>query len=320
VFDGSKSVNPNGGEMSYSWNFGNGETASGKTAKYIYKYPGHYIAALTISSGSYQNSDQAEVLIYPAGIYVSEFIPNPDGSDEENEWIEIANDSDSIADISDFQLGDGSSAIFKIPKNTYIVPRSFLVFSRNAAKISLNNDEDKVVLYYPSGEIADSVKYEDGAKEGFSAARTSTGGFLWTKNLTPGTANIFLSETAGAASAAPAKKIVSENKSGELKIVSAPRFSVARLAESTAKRVGGQSNGDLISFLPEASAKTVDGYDEVGLAEAGFSAEGGKADSISNQSASLAGSLKNNSAAAFILISSIILAALAFVFRRKFWK
>lgn len=318
VFDGSKSINSSGGEMSYSWNFGNGETASGKIVKYVYKYPGHYIASLTVSSGSYQNSDQAEVLIYPAGIFISEFLPSPEGADEENEWIEIANDSDLIADISDFQIGDGSDAVFKIPKNTFIAPKSFLVFARKATKISLNNDDDKIVLYYPRGEIADSVEYKDGAKEGFSAARTSSGGFLWTKNLTPGTANIFLSEGGlKSGTASPAQKIVSENNAGEIKSFSASNFSA----------VGGQLKGSLLSFLPEVSAKTVDGYDELDLAEGDFSAKGGisENDSIrrladNNLSAFLIDSLKNKTAAALILVPSIILSALAFVFRRKFWK
>lgn len=312
VFDGSKSINPNGGEMSYSWNFGNGETASGKTAKYVYKYPGRYIAVLTVSSGSYQNSDQAEVLIYSAGIFISEFLPSPDGADEENEWIEIANDSDSIADISDFQIGDGSGAVFKIPKNTYIASRSFLVFARKATKISLNNDEDKVVLYYPNGEIVDSVEYDGGAKEGFSAARTSDGRFLWTKNITPGTANMFLSEgglKSGVTS--PAQKIVSENNAGEIKSFFASNFSVAR----------GQSNGGLISFLPEVSAKTVDGYDESVLAAADFENRGTlEIDSKLSRTASLINSLKNKTAAVFVLVPSIILSALIYVFRRKFWR
>lgn len=314
VFDGSKSVNPSSGEMSYLWNFGNGETAAGKIAEYSYKYPGRYIASLTVSSGSAQANAQIEVYVYSAGIYISEFIPSPVGSDEENEWIEIANNSDSIADISDFQLGDGSSVIFKIPKNTYIASRSFLVFARSATKISLNNDEDKIVLYYPSGEITDNVEYNGGVKEGFSAGRTSDGRFLWTKNLTPGTANIFLNENNGKTSSAPAQKIVSENKNVGFRAIFSSRFSV----------VGGQSNGDLISFLPEVSAKTVDGYDDPfdsaqgksDLADARLPEDGVK----TNQAASLIDSLKNNIAVALILIPSIILSALVLVFRRKFWK
>lgn len=323
VFDGSKSTNSAGGEMSYLWNFGNGETASGKIVKYAYKYPGHYIVSLAVSSGLTQSSARIEVYVYPAGIFISEFVPNPAGSDEEGEWIEIANDSDSIADISGFQMGDGSSAIFKIPKNTFIAPRSFLVFARNATKISLNNDEDKIVLRYPSGEIADSVEYKSGAKEGYAAARTSGGRFLWTKNSTPGTANIFLSEPVNKTSAAPAQKMVSENKAGDFRTFIDPNFSVV----GGLSRFGGdQSNGGLISFLPEVSAKTVDGYDEGNSADANFPA-GGEEKAVGSgnelktkQSASLFDSLKNKTAAALILVPLIILSALAFIFRRKFWR
>jgi FOG: PKD repeat len=48
TFDGSRSVNPVGAIGSYSWDFGDGETALGPTVQHSYSKPGIYSVALTV--------------------------------------------------------------------------------------------------------------------------------------------------------------------------------------------------------------------------------------------------------------------------------
>jgi len=48
TFDGSRSVNPVGAIGSYSWDFGDGETALGRTVQHSYSKPGVYSVALTV--------------------------------------------------------------------------------------------------------------------------------------------------------------------------------------------------------------------------------------------------------------------------------
>jgi len=48
TFDGSRSVNPVGAIGSYSWDFGDGETALGPTVQHSYSKPGVYSVALTV--------------------------------------------------------------------------------------------------------------------------------------------------------------------------------------------------------------------------------------------------------------------------------
>lgn len=213
TFDASKSQ----GASIYEWNLGDGSTAKDKIAKHKYGFPGKYIITLTISNGESESQDQITASIYPSGVYISEFLPSPAGSDD-NEWIEIYNSNDFPVDMSEWKLDDepasakataGKENKFIIPQNTFIAAKNYLVFPRSATKIALNNDKDSVRFYYPEGIAIDEIKYEK-SKENYSAARKQDGGFVWTKNITPGAPNIFLSES-----------VSYQNNSGQNQAVSA---------------------------------------------------------------------------------------------------
>jgi len=169
--------------------FINQEINFDKTFTYKYLYPGTYLVSLMVYDGRYYVTDTITVKIKSQEIIINEFIPNPIGKDEENEWIEIYNDSNSIVDISGWQLDDedGGSKPFILPKNTLIAPKNYLVFSRQITKIALNNDKDSVRLLLPEGVVFQEINYEK-PKEGQSSARTDEG-FVWSVP-TPGMANI----------------------------------------------------------------------------------------------------------------------------------
>ena len=121
-------------------------------------------------------------------VFISEFLPNPDGKDAEEEWIELYNDSNQIIDISGWQLDDeeGGSRPFVFPEKTVIAPRSYLVFSCQITGIALNNDGDKVRLLLPQGTLFQEITYTK-APEGRSSSRASES-FVWT-TPTPGLPN-----------------------------------------------------------------------------------------------------------------------------------
>jgi len=125
-------------------------------------------------------------------------MPNPEGKDEEEEWIEIYNGADSISDISGWQLDDmaSGSKAFVFPQNTFIAPKSYLVFLRQTTKIALNNDIDSVRLLMPDNTVFQEVNYEK-PPQGKSSARTEEG-FVWSEP-TPGMANISPSISSGQA-------------------------------------------------------------------------------------------------------------------------
>lgn len=195
-FDGTQSSDPEGNELAYSWNMGDGKLIEEPTFTYTYLYPGTYLATLMVYDGLTYVWDTITVKIQSQDIIINEFIPNPEGEDEENEWIEIYNASDSIVDISGWQLDDeeGGSKPFVFPQNTLIAPKSYIVFPRPITKLALNNEGDSVRLLLPEGVVFQEVQYGK-SKEGQSSANTPEG-FVWSIP-TPGIANITYPEAVG---------------------------------------------------------------------------------------------------------------------------
>ena len=188
-FTASKSSDPENNELHYEWNMGDGKLIEKPSFTYKYSYPGTYLVTLMVYDGQYYVSDTITVKIQAGQITINEFLPNPSGKDEEEEWIEIYNDSDSIVDISSWQLDDATSGSepFIFPKNSLIAPKGYLVFPRQITNIALNNDKDSVRLLLPEGVVFQETTYEK-PPQGKSSTRTDEG-FVWSAP-TPGMANI----------------------------------------------------------------------------------------------------------------------------------
>jgi competence ComEA-like helix-hairpin-helix protein len=120
---------------------------------------------------------------------ISEFIPNPLGSDS-TEFIEIYNPSDEKINLSGLKLDDeeGGSNAFKIPEGFFIEPKDYLVFGKWQTKLALNNTNDSVRLLLPDNEIIHEVVYTD-AIEGASYVQNEGGNWIWSTTLTPGEKN-----------------------------------------------------------------------------------------------------------------------------------
>lgn len=192
IFDGSKSFDPDGDTLTFFWNFGDGFTSKEKKVSHSFNFPGKYLVILEVSDGEFSSSDSLLVTVFPKGVIINEFIPNPEGEDEKEEWIEILNTNDFIVDISDWKIKDEKGKTFVFPKNSFLLPHQFLILKREITKISLNNDKDSLSFYYPNDILIEKVKYSTKEnKEGESIARDSKGEFFWTKIPTPGFKNIF---------------------------------------------------------------------------------------------------------------------------------
>ncbi len=193
-FDGSASSDPDGEDLTYLWNLGDGSFEKGASFDYTYFYSGEYLVTLEVFDGQWRNNDNIIVTVYPSEVYISELLPDPEGKDEEGEWIELWNNSHEVIDLSGWKLDDedGGSSPFVFPEHSFMAPNSYLVLRRSVTKIALNNDNDQVRLLYPMGEIADEVSYED-VNAGCAAAKKGEN-FFWTELPTPGIQNLIFSE------------------------------------------------------------------------------------------------------------------------------
>ena len=119
-----------------------------------------------------------EQTAFPDGIILNEVFPAPEGSDDELEFIEVANTGSDDADIGGWSLTD-TKTTFTIPAGTAVESEQVLAFFRPDTKITLNNTGDVVYLMNPNGEIANGVEYGK-AENDLSFSFFPDGGWKWT--------------------------------------------------------------------------------------------------------------------------------------------
>lgn len=129
--------------------------------------------------------------VFDAKLIVTEFLPNPEGPDSENEFIEIKNIG-KRADIGGYFVADviGSPKSYKIPEGTILEEGDYIAFYSAKTPISLNNSGDGIEVWDPDKNVIDASPDDCGkAVEGMSYA-LSDKGWVWTKTPTPGKSNI----------------------------------------------------------------------------------------------------------------------------------
>jgi len=136
--------------------------------------------------------EQGKVLganIYTTDIKITELYPNPPGSDNDDEFIELQNTSAETVDITGWKLGDSSTKRYTIKEGS-TKPGAFMVFKRSMTGIALNNTGgDEVGLYDPSDAIIERAQYKGSSPEGQSWARKEDGSWAWTTEVTPSETN-----------------------------------------------------------------------------------------------------------------------------------
>lgn len=132
-----------------------------------------------------------ETIIYSNKIIISEFFPNPVGSDD-GEFIELKNIGQENVDLAGWKLGDSSQRKFTIGQDNFkltVIPAGgFFVVYKEISKISLNNTTDSVKLYQPNDNLLAKVEYKT-CQEGQSY-NLINGQWIWSDEVTPGKENI----------------------------------------------------------------------------------------------------------------------------------
>lgn len=199
-FDASDSTDPENDIVKYLWDFGDGEKSSEEIIEHNYLKDGKYSVVLEVSDGVNVARDNKTVFIekinlnqsYSDQIIISELLPNPEGQDLANEWIELYNKGNQEIDLEGWQMADFSvnNKFYTIPPAVKIAPGSFLILKREQTGIALNNNGDGIKLFQPNQNIIDSAVFNEKAQEGFSFSRKPDGTWSWSEKLTPGAANV----------------------------------------------------------------------------------------------------------------------------------
>lgn len=124
---------------------------------------------------------------YPDGIYLSEFMPNPNSG--EKEWVEVYNSNSSSVELTNWKIDDkdgGSSPQdFTVTLGAQVFKQLFF------SSTKLNNDSDTVRLLKPDLSVADSYSYSVSHK-GNSWAKNNSGSWFETSAITPNEENKFI--------------------------------------------------------------------------------------------------------------------------------
>lgn len=141
-----------------------------------------------------EEDEQIIAYHFSSKIIINEFLPNPVGSDTDQEFIEIKNLDAKAINLLGWKLDDGEkgSSPYKFTADDAIGPGEVAVFFRSETNIALNNDTDIARLIDPSGKVIHEVAYRSPVPEGQSYARDGQGSFFWSGELTPDEENIII--------------------------------------------------------------------------------------------------------------------------------
>ncbi|MGB0757520.1 MAG: lamin tail domain-containing protein [Patescibacteria group bacterium] len=201
TLDASGTVDPDGDLVSFTWDLGDGTRQHGAVVEHTYFESGEYEVFLYASDSEGMSvfsllvsveSDSGSGSVAATTLLLSEFIPNPVGSDD-IEWIELYNYGASSVDLKDWSLSDASGKTYTFSHDDFeslvISAGSYFVLPREVSGIALNNSSEYVVLMSPHGSVIDETIY-DKSFEGHSFMQQDNGVWQWTSTPTPGTANI----------------------------------------------------------------------------------------------------------------------------------
>src|SRR5581483_8312327 len=127
-------------------------------------------SATDTGSNSSGASGGSSTPAYSNSVVISEFLPNPDGPDDGEEWIELYNNSDSSVDLSKWILDDSSkdgsigSSAYTLPAGSIVAADAYFVVDLPEKSFALNNTGgDTVRLFHPDKQLVTQVSYTGNA-------------------------------------------------------------------------------------------------------------------------------------------------------------
>jgi uncharacterized protein YdeI (BOF family) len=125
-------------------------------------------------------------------VVINEIFPNPKGNDLDGEFIELKNISTSPTLLDWWSIEDGVQT-YRLSGE--LDGGDLLFLSRKTTNINLKNSGEQTLrLININSEVAHEVRLSS-STEDKSYSRAEDGGWIWTKEVTPGAENVFATNT-----------------------------------------------------------------------------------------------------------------------------
>ncbi|MBU1778564.1 lamin tail domain-containing protein [Patescibacteria group bacterium] len=215
IFDSSDTIDEDDDDLKFQWDFGDGIKLNLPSPEHTYLKSGIYAIKLIVSDN--ENAIEKEKIVSVqddccalpkpygcldvnvkencnliANIIINEILPNPEGPDAEEEWIELKNIGNTKINLLNWKLNDAvvDGKGYKFNSDAWIDSDDFFVVYRPDSKITLNNNFDTIKLFNNFDALVDEVEYQK-APIGESYVKNQNKKWFWTTILTPGKENIF---------------------------------------------------------------------------------------------------------------------------------
>jgi PKD repeat protein len=163
-FDGSGSSDTLGTILSYRWDFGDGATGSGATAKHAYATPGHYTVTLTVTNDAGQQSGTSHSITVDAAPTALFSISPSATQTGAPVGFNGGSSNDAVGAITGYSwnFGDGATATGAGSSHTYANPGTYTV------ALTVTNDAGQ------SSTSSQAVTVYAAPSAGFSVAPAAT--------------------------------------------------------------------------------------------------------------------------------------------------
>jgi len=162
VFDASKTIDPRGGRVEYSWDLGD-KIISDANIKYAFATSGkHIVIVHATSTAGTVDEKKIIIMVYPAtetagsGIIFSEILPS--AGDDEDEFIKLKNISAQSVNMSNWKLAYKND-VYVIPSSTALAANDYLTFYKTITGFTLNNTGGELLLLDSDNILMDEVEY-----------------------------------------------------------------------------------------------------------------------------------------------------------------
>ncbi len=152
-------------KLKYTWDFGDGHKSYQAEPSHAYAKNGTYTLRLTTTDGVEDVVETFTLKIrsyQPPEVRITALLPNPAGSDLDQEWISIVNREKKEVNLKDWSIATGWKNLVNHPirEDFIIAPKQETHLTRTSAFFTLPNQKGKIELRAPNGKTIQTIRYQ----------------------------------------------------------------------------------------------------------------------------------------------------------------